>query len=269
MAFPNDSLFSMPLSHYGDAVVGGFKADTSVIEGMVPIGEGGDPLPYSVSTDSWVIFIYIVCLLLMMVAFSSSGKFFRRHLKGFFHYEKARVTTVPDTKTELRGLWLLGLNTVLVFGLGCYLFVSRQETIRFLFLPHQTLLFVFIGGVLLYFLLKICAYVFIDWVFFDNKKNLQWHKSLLLLTALEGVFLYPVVLVFPYMSIPVGIVVIYVGIVIILSKMAAFYKSFIIFFRRRGSFLQIFLYFCALEMMPLVVLYGLMAFFKEYLKFNF
>ena len=269
MASPNDSLFSTPLSHFGDAVVGGFKADSSVVEGMVPVGEWGDPLPYSIGTDSWVITIYIVCLLLMMVAFSSSGKFFRRHLKGFFHYEKARVTTVPDTKTEVRGLWLLGLNTVVVFGLGCYLFVNRQEAEHFLFLPHQVQLFAFIGGVLLYFLLKVCAYVFIDWVFFDSKKNLQWHKSLLLLTALEGVLLYPVVLAFPYVSIPVEIIFIYVGIVIILSKMATFYKSFIIFFRRRGSLLQIFLYFCALEMMPLVVLYGVMAFFNEYLKINF
>ena len=268
MPFLNDSLFSASSSSYGDAVFG-FQTDTFVVEGMVPKGEAGDPLPYSVSTDSWVISIYIACLLLMMVAFSYSSKFIRRHLKGFFHYEKARTTTVPDTKTEIRGLWLLGVNTVLVFGLGSYLFVNQQGLGRLLFLPQQTHLFVFIGIVLLYFLLKTCAYLFIDWIFFDKKKNLQWHKSLLLLTAMEGLLVYPVVLLLPYVSIPIEIVLIYVGIVIILIKILAFYKAYIIFFRRSGSLLQIFLYFCALEMMPLVVLYGVMVFFNEYLKINF
>ena len=269
MASLNDSLFTAFFSGNGDSIAAGMQADTSFIKGMVPMGEGGDPLPYSVSNDSWVISIFIECLLLMMVAYSHSGKFVRRHLKGFFHYEKARTTTVPDTKTEIRGLWLMGLNTVLVLGLGCYLFVNQQGLDRFLFLPRQTHLFVFVGVVLFYFLMKIGAYLFIDWVFFDKKKNLQWHKALLLLTAMEGVLIFPVVLVFPYVSIPVEIVLIYVGIVIILAKILAFYKAFIIFFRRTGSLLQIFLYFCALEIMPIVVLYGVMAFFNDYLKINF
>ena len=264
-----DSVLPSPQADYSDLLVTGLQADTPVVKGMVPVGESGDPLPYSVGTDSLVITFFLLGLVLMMLAFSYSGKFIRRHLKGFFHYEKARTTAVPDTDAEIRGLFLLVFNTALVLGVGSYLFVSMRGYDGFLFFSSQAHLCLYIGVVMVYFLLKMAAYLFIDWVFFDKKKNLQWHKSLLLLTALEGVLLYPMVLVLPYVSIPSLVVLVYVGIVVILAKILSFYKAFIIFFRRRGSLLQIFLYFCALEMMPLVVLYGVMAFFNDYLKINF
>ena len=268
-SLPSDSVLPPPHSGYGDLLVTGLPTDTPIVKGMVPMGESGDPLPYSVGSDSLVVSLFLVGLLLMMIGCSYSGKFIQRHMKGFFHYEKARTTTVPDTSSEIRGLCLLVFNTALVMGVGSYLFAHQQGYEGFLFLSPQVHLLFFVGWVMVYFLLKILAYLFIDWVFFDKKKNLQWHKSLLLLTAMEGVLLYPLVLMLPYVSIPAVAVLAYAALIVILAKFLSFYKAFIIFFRRTGSLLQIFLYFCALEIMPLVVIYGVMAYFYDYLKINF
>ncbi len=46
-------------------------------------------------------------------------------------------------------------------------------------------------------------------------------------------------------------------------------KAYIIFFRRNGVFLQIFLYFCALEVVPLFALWGGLVLISHYLKINF
>ncbi len=52
-------------------------------------------------------------------------------------------------------------------------------------------------------------------------------------------------------------------------KMLAFYKSYSIFFKRMGASLQIILYFCALELMPLMVLWGVLFITDNYLIINF
>ena len=53
-------------------------------------------------------------------------------------------------------------------------------------------------------------------------------------------------------------------------KILTFYKSYIIFFAQNGLYLQNILYFCALEMVPLVSLWsGLAVIVNHKLKVNF
>ena len=63
--------------------------------------------------------------------------------------------------------------------------------------------------------------------------------------------------------------VIYTIIVLVLVKILSFYKSYLIFFKRNGLFLQIILYFCALEVVPLSALWGGLVLISHYLKINF
>ena len=58
-------------------------------------------------------------------------------------------------------------------------------------------------------------------------------------------------------------------IVLILVKSLTFFKSYITFFRRKSLFLQNILYFCALEIVPLVSFGGLAATAINVLKINF
>ena len=62
---------------------------------------------------------------------------------------------------------------------------------------------------------------------------------------------------------------IYSIIIIVLLKILSFYKTNLIFFRQNGSFLQNILYFCALEITPLIALWGTLAMINGYLKINF
>lgn len=51
-------------------------------------------------------------------------------------------------------------------------------------------------------------------------------------------------------------IIYYVLAVVFLVKLLSFYKCYVIFFRQNGIFLQIILYFCALEIVPLATLWG-------------
>lgn len=120
-----------------------------------------------------------------------------------------------------------------------------------------------------YFLMKAILYCISGWVFFDKKKNVQWLKAYLFLISCEGVALFPMVMLLSYFDLSLQVAVIYTLVVLGIVKILSFYKTYLIFFKRNGVFLQIFLYFCALEVVPLFALWGGLILISHYLKINF
>jgi hypothetical protein len=57
--------------------------------------------------------------------------------------------------------------------------------------------------------------------------------------------------------------------VLIIVKIMTFYKCYIIFFRQNVVSLQIILYLCALEIVPLLALWKILDFTANSLKINF
>ena len=94
-------------------------------------------------------------------------------------------------------------------------------------------------------------------------------RTWLFLMSTEGIVLLPVVLVQIYFGLPLAVTAIYSLIVVALFKLLSFYKCYTIFFRRNGIFVQSFLYFCALELMPLGVLWGVLNEVEHCLMINF
>ena len=82
------------------------------------------------------------------------------------------------------------------------------------------------------------------------------------LSSLEGVLLFPDSTLAGLLLLSLHAALIYTLIVMLCVKMLAFYKSYSIFFKRMGASLQIILYFCALELMPLMVLWGVFVHYR-------
>ena len=97
----------------------------------------------------------------------------------------------------------------------------------------------------------------------------QWRHTQIFLYALEGVLLFPIILLQVYFSLSLHAALIYTLIVMLFIKMLAFYKSYTIFFKRMGASLQIILYFCTLELMPLMALVGILVYTNNYLTIIF
>jgi hypothetical protein len=105
-------------------------------------------------------------------------------------------------------------------------------------------------------------------VFFSKRKILQFHGSLLLITSLEGVALFPLVLLLAYFQFSLQNAIYYTATIVIFAKILTFYKSYTIFFNEKSGFLQNILYFCALEMIPLISLWSGLLVITENLKIN-
>ena len=120
-----------------------------------------------------------------------------------------------------------------------------------------------------YFAFKALAYHLSGWVFFPQPVRSVWMKSYLFILALEGMALFPIVMLQAYFNTDVATTLVCAAAVVALFKVLTFYKTYVIFFKNRGGIVQNFLYFCTLELIPMAGLWGLLTMACNYLKVNY
>lgn len=228
----------------------------------------GDPVPYTVAGDNFITLLLLLCFVLACIAYSQSHQFISNQIRRFFYVPRSGTTEVSETSSELRFQLFLVLQTCLIVGIGYFLYsrISLSDTFT---IDQNLIIGIYAGMVAVYFLLKAALCSFVNWVFFDKKSNKRWLKSYLFLFSAEGELFFPVIMLMAYFGLTIDTVVIYAISVAGLVKILSFYKCYLIFFRRKGSFLQNILYFCALEMVPFSALLGGLVMMSHYLKINY
>ena len=188
--------------------------------------------------------------------------------KNIFYIPKTEYS-ITETSTEIKAQFFFLLQTCLLLAL-LYFFYTRTYTASTFVLSDEYMLVAIMGGVFIgYFFMKYLIYAYVNLVFFDAKRNGQFFRTLLALHSFEGILLFPIVALLTFFDIPAQTVAYYTLFVVILVKILTFYKSFVIFFRQNGLYLQIILYFCALEIIPLFALWSGLAVIANALKINF
>ena len=249
--FPKDSLFSTELT--------GLRG-----------GVAGDPRPYSIRTDDILTGILLGCLVVAVVSLTHTRFFFAEQFKNFFRIQRTEnVFEMTGTTGENRVQIFLCLQTCLLCALLSFIYTHENIATHFSLDSPYELILVFMGCFAGYFLVKGALYSMVDLVFFDSRQNMQWLRSFIFLTAIEGLLLFPLVMFQSYFNIDTKGALIYVGIVLTIVKILTFYKQWVIFFRQKVVSLQIFLYFCTLEIVPLLSLLGILVLIVEHLKINY
>ena len=231
------------------------------------VGASGDPIPYTFQNDSFVTGILIIFFLLITFTLSRISEFLLRQTEQFFSTQKSEQT-LTETGSEIKFQILFLFITCLLYALLYYFYTTHFIANTFIFSSEYLLLVVFGGTIIGYMVLRMLLYTIVNNVFYNNKKNLQFLRSQLLITSLEGVALFPLVLLMAYFQFSLRNAIIYTATILILAKILTFYKSYTIFFNQKGGFLQIILYFCALEMMPFMMLWSGLLVITENLKVN-
>ena len=233
------------------------------------VGVAGDPVPYRVQNDNVITSLLLACFLISVIAFANAKHFIMREAKNFFYVPREVRTDFSETSNELRfQMFSVGITCLLV-SLLFYFYTLHYIGDTFVLRSQYTLIAIFLGIVIAFFLLKAGLYTLANLVFFDGKKNQQWMKSLLFISSVEGVLLFPFVLLGGYFELDIEEVTIYVIVVLIFVKILTIYKCYIIFFRQNVVRLQIILYFCTLEIVPLLALWGVLVMTANNLKINF
>ncbi len=232
-------------------------------------GVAGDPVPYSLKNDNFITVTLLVCFIVSLVSFANNHRFFAHQAKRFFR--KPRVEDKGDTYTsnEMRFLLFLAGQGALLLAFFQYFYTQQNISDTFILPSHYLLIAIFFGMWAGHFIVRCLLYTIVNTVFFGFRRNKMWLRLLLFVTAAEGAALLPVELTQVYFGLSLESAYICAISILLLGKILVFYKGYSIFFRCSGGFLQIFLYFCALEAIPLVALWSALVLVGNYLKINF
>ncbi len=231
-------------------------------------GVAGDPVPYTVRGDDLLTSLLLVCIIFMVVFISRSKHFISQQVKDIL-FASQNGNTIHETSAEIRSQIILAVMTCLVLAICTYQYVIHYVTGTFIVNNDFILITLFFAGYLLYFPLKVLFYSFVNSIFFEKQQNRRWKKNLLFIFATEGFFIFPAALLLVYFDLSPQKAIYYIISVLLLSKIVTIYKCWHIFFSQKGGFLQTFLYFCTLEIVPLLNLISGMLILIDHLKFNF
>lgn len=231
-------------------------------------GVAGDPIPYTIAGDNLITGLLLLCIIITLTAIRYSYQYFFRQAKRFFYVVHKNTSEISETRGEFHmQLFLVG-QASLLFSMMFMLLTREKDNYTFTVEYYEMIgiyALIFLG----YFFLKFILYQIVDLTFFDGKKNKQWKHSFLLLISLESILLIPLVLFAAFFNLTVHTGIIYTISLLVLIKLLTLYKTFIIFFKQTSVFLQIILYFCALEIVPLSLLWSGLELTNSLLKINF
>ncbi len=247
--------------------------DTTVLDSMAAqmscYGVAGDPLPYELRYDDTITLLMLAGFVVIATAFGLTQRFIFFQLKNFFHLSHNDAGRTMLSSSELRVLLLLSVQTCAQLAVYQYIYTVNNTDSAIAFEAPHVLTAVFFSLYVGWFVARAIAYTVVNNVFFDSRRNRDWQRSLLFLTAMEGVLLFLVLLPAVYLDLSVETVEVAVVSVVLLIKLLTAYKCYAIFFRQAGGFLQIILYLCTLEAVPLLLLWREMVEIGKCLTINY
>lgn len=222
-------------------------------------GVAGDPMEYSMRGDTTFNLLLLISFVVAIVSVSKSRRFVVRQVKDYFYTSRSEHSSLGETSSEIWFQGFLAIVTCLQVAILFYSYTIHFIGDTFVLDSQYQLIAIYFALSLSYLMARLLVCSIVNTTFFGWKKNLQWTRVLLFLTAFEGVLLFPVVLLLVYFGLSMDNVVICSLSILIIVKLLTFYKYYTIFFRHTSFFLQIILYFCALEIVPLAFLWGAMV----------
>ena len=250
----------------------------AVSSGNSPLFAVGEMRPFWMGGDDVVSGALILAFVCLALVFAGGGMFIVSRLAAFFrnHHRRGFAAFPPDVAFEGKPLLLIAVSVV--WGVLLYYLLGDWWTQNNLLaaVPAQQLppwaqnalawcvgawqspyflLGLATAAALLYYLLKLWLYRLVNNVFFDGDVATDWEGYYLLHLFVMAVLLMPLCLgaVFSNWSAE-KVFYLSVGFVIF-AKIALFYKQFHVFSVVKISFFHLLLYFCTLEILPLLLLY--------------
>ena len=221
----------------------------------VDSGFEGTPISYSPRTDDAIALTLLVCFFLSSIALARGKKFLSQQVKDFVLHRERTSIFDSSTAADVRYLLVLVLQTCVLSGITFLNYFHDTCPALMDHVSSLLLLGIYVGFCLAYFLLKWLLYMFLGWTFFDKNKTNIWLESYSALIYYVGFALFPFVLFLVYFDLILTNLVIIGSIILIFTKILMFYKWIKLFFHQFSGLFLLILYFCALEIVPCLLLY--------------
>ena len=221
----------------------------------VDSGFEGTPISYSPRTDDAIALTLLACFFFSSIALARGKKFLSQQVKDFVLHRERTSIFDSSTAADVRYLLVLVLQTCVLSGITFLNYFHDTCPALMDHVSSLLLLGIYVGFCLAYFLLKWLIYMFLGWTFFDKNKTNIWLESYSALIYYVGFALFPFVLFLVYFDLSLTNLVIIGSIILIFTKILMFYKWIKLFFHQFSGLFLLILYFCALEIVPCLLLY--------------
>ena len=218
-------------------------------------GFEGTPIPYSPRTDDAIALTLLACFFLSSIALARGKKFLSQQVKDFVLHRERTSIFDSSTAADMRYLLVLVVQTCVLSGITFFNYFHDTSPALMNSVSPLLLLGIYVGSCLAYFLLKWLLYMFKGWTFFDKNRTNIWLESYSTLIYYAGFALFPFVLFLVYFDLSLTNLLIIGTIILIFAKILMFYKWIKLFFHQFGALFLLILYFCALEILPCLLLY--------------
>ncbi|MDR1004522.1 MAG: DUF4271 domain-containing protein [Prevotellaceae bacterium] len=234
-----------------------------------PDAAAGIPLPYSPHADDTITLLLLGCFFLSSYILARSRQLLAAQLKNFLLHRQRTSIFANYTGSDMRYLLLLIMQTC-VLAATClfgYFVDTTPQLHDHISTPAFIALYTLILG--LYLSLKWLIYTAVGWIFLNKDTSAQWMESYSTLLHYLGFALFPFALFMLYCDLNLYATIIIGLFLVILFKILTFYKWLKLFCRNLAGCLLLILYFCALEIIPILLMYKGMLHLNYYLIINF
>lgn len=257
---------SLPLLYRGDSSLDTLLARDSLLfsgnraSGGQGVGMNAQAMPPALFRNDGVSIALLSCFVLTLLYLAGSRRSLSDRLKGFFR-SKVSAASAPTAEAETYE-WvhlLLGLQLSLIASLLFYSFAVARLSASLINLPPLVLLGIYAAVFMLMLIVKQRLYHFVHATFFTKMERRRWYESFSLLFIFESLVLFPLALLSVYFDLGLEKVSIILAAVLLFVKILLFFKSFSVFFGKIKGCLHLILYFCALELLPLLLTWGVLV----------
>jgi hypothetical protein len=223
---------------------------------VVSIREKGMVILHTSRTENGMITFLLACFFLLAFLLNRSKRFLLQQFKDFITHHRERVSIFfTSGLIDIRYSLLLILQTCLFVGFCIFYYFECKLPILAEHFSFLSLTGIYMCVCLAYLIFKWIVYFCLGQVFFDRTKVRLWMESYSILIYSLGFVLFPVILLLVYLDLSI-IYIIIVGLLLIVTiKLLMFYKWIKLFSINVYNLLLLFLYFCAIEIVPLFLFY--------------
>lgn len=235
---------------------------------MRQIGMAAEPLTYRLSNDDYVTGLLLLSFFLASSFVVRNVRTLSERVKAFFRFGPDDGEYSASTNDEIRGMLFLILQTC--FTVAILFFVHTQVRLTEVFNQNSPYVLLGIDAAitLAYFAAKFTAYRFVNWVFFTDAQSRRWTDSLMLCIGLTGISLFAVALLVVYFDLSYQALQIAAVLLVCAFKLLLLAKCKQIFFNYKLGGLHLILYFCTLEILPVLLLWKALVYCNETLIVN-
>ena len=219
-------------------------ASTTLVEQIQAI-----PVSHPHYFDNFLVCGILACTFILAIVFSDRKRYFSRLLKEFFLPRESTIEGIRTTNIVYQRLFMYFVSFSSI-ALLLALYASEKLLGS---MGHGILWLISCISIVLFYLLRRGVFAITNRIFFDSATIKTWEQSYSCWTILSSVPLFLLTVIVLFLNIPSQSTLLLLTICFALLEICLLYKAFYIFSAKKYGILQIFIYLCTLELMPLLL----------------